>query len=57
MQYMPVVEVQSEVPHWQSVPKVLVVAPLVMGQVVGGRVVQASSPCWRCLVGVVANDA
>ena len=41
MQNMPVVAVQSDVPHWQSVSTVLVVIPLVMMQIVGGRFVQA----------------
>ena len=41
MQNMPVVAVQSGVPHWQSVATVLVVIALVMMQIVGGRFVQA----------------
>ena len=40
VQNIPVVEVQSDIPHWQSVLAALVVAPLVMKQVAGGRFVQ-----------------
>ena len=39
LQNIPVVAVQSDVPHWQSVPAVLAVAPLVIMQVVPGRFV------------------
>ena len=40
VQNNPVAAVQSVVPHWQSVPAVLVVTPLVVLQVVGGRLEQ-----------------
>jgi glyoxylate utilization-related uncharacterized protein len=68
VQNKPVVAVQSVVPHWQSVPAMLVVTPLVTGQVADGRfeqvlveavqyipvvVVQSVVPHWQSVPAVL----